>query len=416
MSSDQTQARRLVHRVVRYTAVATLAALLASRMAVAPIAGQSQPREGARTFQSWVNAVTTHVPGELDEPATAIAPWSFAELVAVFPELRNRSWTDRSQLIERGLVLHADIAILNRNASGYNLPAGVGNATLLDDGSAVGQMASTVHWDVARRLINEIPERLDRVRIGRSFYRASGAVLQQWGEYPELTLHLAAGRKVLGDDPVLLLYEGTMRQAYAGPRMQRFFDERRRAEEKGPVTMRSLPPGAGGTIPELPPSFPSIRESRSQAERLFRRALNIDPTLSEARIRLAHLLGDGGRHMDAATELRRLTTGQLPRFLDYYASLVTARTSRARGQLDAARAAFEHAATVYPHAPAPRLGLSELTMAQGKPAESLAQLVSFRTEPPQDAPSATEPWWWIDRVHEPSADALMSDLRQAAAR
>ena len=118
MTSDQTRARCLVHRVVRYTAVATLAAILASRMAAAPIARQSPPRDGARTLQSWVNAVTTHVPGELDDPATAIAPWSFAELVAVFPELRNRSGTDRSQLIERGLVLHADIAILNRNTSG----------------------------------------------------------------------------------------------------------------------------------------------------------------------------------------------------------------------------------------------------------------------------------------------------------
>ncbi len=150
--------------------------------------------------------------------------------------------------------------------------------------------------------------------------------------------------------------------------------------------MRCLPPGAGGgQIPELPPSFPSIRDSRTQAERLFRRALTIDPTLSEARIRLAHLLGDGGRHTEAAAELKRLTTGQLPPFLDYYASLVTARTSRARGELDAARAAFEHAATVYPNAPAPRLGLSELAMAQGRPADSLAQLVFFQRDALQDA-------------------------------
>ncbi len=126
MTSDQTHARRLADRVVRYAAVAMLAAVLASRMDAAPIARQSQPREASRTFQSWINAVTAHVPGELDEPATRVAPWSFAELIAVFPELRNLSWTDRSRLIEQGLVLHADIAILNRNNSGYNLPAGVG--------------------------------------------------------------------------------------------------------------------------------------------------------------------------------------------------------------------------------------------------------------------------------------------------
>src|SRR6187401_740531 len=187
MTSDQTHATRLVHRVVRYAAVAMLAAVLASRMAAAPIARQSLPREASRTLQSWIDAVTTHVPGDLDEPATRVAPWSFADLTAVSSALRNLPWTDRSRLIERGLVLHSDIAVLNRNNSGYNLPAGGARATLLDDGGAVGQMASTVHWDFARRLVNDIPERLDRVRIGRRFYRASGAVLQLWGEYPELT-------------------------------------------------------------------------------------------------------------------------------------------------------------------------------------------------------------------------------------
>ncbi len=105
-------------------------------------------------------------------------------------------------------MLHADVAILNREPAGYNLPAGEANVTLLSDGRAVGQMSGTVHWEFARRLIERAPEGEDRLRIAQTFYRATGAVLQWWGEYPELATHLAAGRRLLGDDPVLLLYEG----------------------------------------------------------------------------------------------------------------------------------------------------------------------------------------------------------------
>jgi len=170
-----------------------------------------------------------------------------------------------------------------------------------------------------------------------------------------------------------------------------------------------MPGGPSPEIPELPPAFPSTRDSRTQAERLFRRALRLDPTLAEARIRLVHVLGDSGRHNDATAELKPLATERLAPFLDYYASLMRARESRALGQLDAARAAFEHAATVFPEASAPKLGLSELAMARGNRAESLAHL---RRETDELPGRTTEPWWWIDRVHEPSAQFLMSELRQ----
>jgi hypothetical protein len=121
------------------------------------------------------------------------------------------------------------------------------------------------------------------------------------------------------------------------------------------------------------------------------------------------MLGDRGRHDEAAAELARLRVDQLPPLLDYYAALLTGREARARGQLDTARGAFERAAKAYPDAPAPRYGLSEIAVARGDRAGALAQLVSR----PAGAPDAAdEPWWWIDRVHEPSAATLMNDFRR----
>jgi tetratricopeptide (TPR) repeat protein len=167
-------------------------------------------------------------------------------------------------------------------------------------------------------------------------------------------------------------------------------------------------PGAR-TPKELPPALPSVGGSRSQAERLFRRALAIEPALAEARVRLAHILSDAGRHNEAAAELRQVAAARRPQFVDYYASLMTGRVSRTRGQLDAARAAFERAAGVYPNAPAPRLALSELALASGNREESLARL---RQAAPSERVDVDEPWWWLDRVHEPSAESLMGEMRR----
>jgi hypothetical protein len=390
------------------TSAMVRAVLLVTMVHVSGAAPRATPAQ-SHDYPNWIEAVETHVPGQPDEAVKRLALWSGGELADVIsafgrPPVRN----DQLRILERALVLHADIAILNRDVRGYNLPAGPGTTILVEDGREIGQMSRTAHWEVARRLIAATPAGIDRTRIATRFYRATAAVLQQWGELPELTTHLTEGRRLLDDDPVLLLYEGTMHQAYAGPRYQRVFDERVRATfPRGGAMYR--PGGGAPTSKELPPALPSVRGSRSQAERLFRRALAVDRTLAEARIRLAHVLSDAGRHAEAAAELKQLGGGLRPPFIDYYASLLTGRVLRTRGQLDAARAAFEHAAGVYPNAPAPRLALSELALARGDREESLARV---RQAAPSARVDVDEPWWWLDRVHEPSAESLVNDMRR----
>ncbi len=57
---------------------------------------------------------------------TRIAPWSLNELDAAVANCARPRPPTRLALVERALVLHADIAILHREAGGYNLPAGPG--------------------------------------------------------------------------------------------------------------------------------------------------------------------------------------------------------------------------------------------------------------------------------------------------
>jgi len=373
------------------------------------------PAEGiaqrtVRDGQAWLDAVRSHVPGERDEAVEQLAPWSLAELQSAARILSRQPDTDRLQLIERALVLHSDVAILNRDINGYNLPPASSGIVLYNDGRTIGETGGTIHWEFARRLLNRAPRGDDRRLLGRRFYRATGAVLQLWGEDPELSTHLVAGRRLLGDDAVLLLYEGTQQLAYSGARAQRFFDERRASLP----ARTSLPPNHGivGQPREalgerVPP--PSVQDSRARAERFFRRALVIDASLVEARIRLAHVLVDANRHDEAAAELEVAARSPLPQLLDYYGSLLLGRAQRARRQFDAARAAFERARSIYPTAPAPRLGLSEVAMTRGDRTRGLEHLLSGATAA---RAAVNEPWWTIDRVHEPSAQTLLADLRR----
>jgi tetratricopeptide (TPR) repeat protein len=368
---------------------------------------------------AWVDAVNSHVPGQHDEAVDLVAPWSWTVLESLYRSVSDRDRVGKFRLIRRALVLHTDIAILSRTAEGYRLPSENRNLTIVDDGRGVGQMSATSHWEFARSLLTRVPEdedEDDRLHVGRVFYRASAAMLQFWGEYPELTLHLDDARRFLGEDAVLLLYEGTQHQAYAGPRVQRFLDERRRAEAlrspKGPIP--GVVGGSSTRAPSVPArELPSAARSRREAARLFRRAISLDPSLDEARVRLAHVLFDDDRPDEARVELDKVSGEAHAPFLGYYKALIEGRVERALGRLDRARIAFERAASIYPNAQAPVYSSSELALAQGDRRGALAQLLR---DPQPTRIEADEPWWWLDRVHAPPADVLIEDMRRDLTR
>src|SRR5690606_3091612 len=151
--------------------------------------------------------------------------------------------------------------------------------------------------------------------------------------------------------PELLLYGGTLHQAYADARVQAFRAQQRR-RRRVPNELQSRMyrrPGIG--VDEEPSSTPEERQAhpddarmpsdasreRKQAEALFRKALERDPGLHEARIRLAHLLIDQGRHEEAMPLLRDALDASLPPFLEYYGALLLGRLHEARGDVAAAR-------------------------------------------------------------------------------
>ncbi len=400
---------RRFRRSTTLRAPALALALIASVTVAVPVAVSFQDVR-ARTFEVWLDAVTTHVPAARDEATVEIARWSRQDLDSVLDALARRQPDEaiRVRTVSRALVLHMDIALLNRTLTGYTLPPDRTTSPLYADGTEVGQMSGTFHWAFARRLIERLPRGDERAGLARDFYRAAAAVLQLWGEQAELAPHLAAAREVIPDDPVLLMYEGTIHQVNADARSQRYFDLIR--ERRNRVRIPNSPtPGPALAQPLSAASAPPTATASLQlAERFLRRALAADPALHEARIRLAHVLHERKRDADALVEVGAALTEELPPSLDYYASLVAGRVYRALGNLDSAAVSFSRALATYPDSRAARTALSELALSRGDRAAARALLAPLAGRLPV---TAEEPWWLVGRVHEPSAQALVYQWR-----
>jgi tetratricopeptide (TPR) repeat protein len=206
-----------------------------------------------------------------------------------------------------------------------------------------------------------------------------------------------------------------MRQAFASPRFQQYLSTRTATESRPSLA----PPGTLGGIQidsrvvVVPRPSPTAPAELGRAEELFRRALERDSGLVEARLRLAHVLGDRGRHKEAREQLLQATRAPLPRLLDYYGSLLLGREEQAAGNGDAARRAFERAAALFPSAKSPRIALSHLALMRGDRQEAVTVLAPAGGATPM---ADEDPWDVIHRLHDPFAHELIARFRQELAR
>jgi tetratricopeptide (TPR) repeat protein len=377
--------------------------VLAGVLAVAPSGPTTEAAHPlSSSLETWLWAVNHHVPGQQDGAVALLAPWSDGELDDVLSDLepyvkgkkprKQLGWTSREDAeaaLERAAVLHAEIAVCHRTSRGYSLPSDGRGSVVVVDGRRVGGESGTVHWMFGRQLLDLVRPN-DKVRL---WYRATSAFLQSWGEYSELEPHLKRARELFPDDAVLLLYDGTLHESYAEPSIQNLFDS---SEDPDPMDRGSVHRAA--------------RELR-EAEDRFERALRIDPTLDEARIRLALVEGARGRHEEAAADLRLSLAKPLPPLFQYLAWLLLGREDEALRRRDEARDAFTRASALYPGAQSPRLALSQMAWDEGDRAAATAAL-NFLGGTPGD-----DPWWSgaRDRAHVRGVDELFAEMRRTLA-
>jgi tetratricopeptide (TPR) repeat protein len=397
-------------------------------------------------LENWLDAIDRHKPGEADASFDEIRPWGpqeFDELLidlnallilmrndretmffrasiggrpptAIFytqpqlERLRGRARNenirnDGNRILKRGALLHTDIAALSpfKTKSPAERPPVRSQRIMIyfDDGRRLGFEGASEHWRVARLLLDRVTPSTSRNNkpdptrdaMVQSWYRVTTA-------YQELTQqyepgHLERALELFPGDAELHFFNGCRHETFASRRIQSVFHS------------ASLPRGVTFGIG-------SERAELRQAEASFRRALENGPNLTEARIRLGHVLALVGRHSDAADELQKALLATDDQLLLYYGHLLLGGELDALGDRKRARDAYERAALLFPRAQSPRLALSQVANRSG---DRRAALDAIRPVlgPPADEFDRADPWWTYHVAQGRSAEVQLAKLRAA---
>jgi tetratricopeptide (TPR) repeat protein len=150
--------------------------------------------------------------------------------------------------------------------------------------------------------------------------------------------------------------------------------------------------------------IPPAAKTNAEAEQLFRRALAIDPSLVEARVRLARLLDLRGRHEEAGVELKT-ALGQNPTgVVAFYAHLFAGRAAQAAGRSDEAAHHYHGALEIFPDAQSALLAASQIALLRSDVADTLAPLARLGA---RSAVFTADPWWQYHLGTGRDADDLL---------
>lgn len=416
----------------------------------------------AAAIQTWVDAVQGHEPGRADSHVITLAGLSYEgreELnagMALFLEtLRTkrisrdagnadaqrimalaRDAGDAGVFLKRAAVLHGDVAangdrvpvierrprasedprvVPGKGATGGRPGAPLPPLLRTDrlgvgqDGQVLGETLASWNWPFARSLLDVLTDGNDAAKdpfVG-AWYHANMAYMFARGLYGDATPHLADAARLLPNDARILFDRGCYAELLGLPMHQEMLSaadivaqrSRVSGQDRGP---QWRPPGSAPAL-----NIPLAETTNADAERLYRRALAIDPSLLEARVRLARLLGLRGRHSDAAAELKTALAGDPAGVIGFYGHLFAGRAAQATGQAAAALAHYKEAQSFFPNAQSALLALSHLAL--------LGADVAAALEPVQRLGGSSEvftadPWWQYYLCSGRDADDLLNAL------
>jgi tetratricopeptide (TPR) repeat protein len=263
---------------------------------------------------------------------------------------------------------------------------------MAEDGEIVGSGIADWNWPFARDLIDRLisPREQGRDPFLGAWYHAVAAYLLQQGFYGDAEDHLTHAAGILPNDARVLFDRASFAEIMGLPKVQAHR-----------TSGQSLPSNV---------HIPSATNANAEAERLFRRALELDPTLVEAHVRIGRLLDTRGAHAEALLELRGALDANPPRIVAFYAHLFAARASLNDGSVRDASNHYRDALSLYPNAQSALLGVSQTALLVADVGGALAPVQQLG---PKSVSLDADPWRQYDLAAGRDADELMRKLRAA---
>lgn len=383
-------------------------------LAAAILSARPARGEDIDALQRWLAAVHEHQPGRRDGAALRIGAWSNKDLDSLSPYLESLTRLlpdpgdpdagahldldrkavesirqlaraeaargDVNRIMKRGALLHADIMMagtarrdrINARQAAREIRSGEQVAVVGLDGEHEGFAVVPRHWSLARQLLDRVhpdPASDDFVRL---WYRATTAYMLQRNQWGDAERHLRHARERLTPDAFIHLDSGCLYEALGSPRAQ---------------SMMSGAEGGGFRF-----STRSTEEYLRLAEMHFKQATVLDPTLIEARVRLGRVLIARGLSSEAVEDLEAASIASSDPVVRYYAVLFLGQANDALARRDAARAAYQRAAALYPMSQVPHLALSLLAREAGDRETAQLALRQFFHAPTEER-IRYDPWW-----------------------
>lgn len=373
--------------------------------------------------ERWLNAINHHAPRTRDE-ALAYA-WDltldaradlndgigffFAALMGDELKIRSafeerlaalgRGQGNPQRFLRRAALFHTDAAVERPPNRWAPPPAAAskrrdqpvsplfrsGRAIIDNDGEDNGRSEKDWNWSFARYLIELSAASPADDSFAVDWYHATAGMMLFAGNYAEAAAHLKRAAELLPNDPFILFDRACLSEVYGLPITQQMLsDDDVVALRQGRTNaLSAFGRESGIPLPEV---------ANEEAERLFRRAIEIDSSLVEARVRLARLLLLRRRYADADSQLAAALSGADDRIVTFYAHLFAGRANRGLGRLDAAARHYRDALQLFPDAQSALLGASQVALLEADvlgavtPVQRLSGL-----SPPRD--DKADPWW-----------------------
>jgi hypothetical protein len=347
----------------------------------------------------WVLAAAAHEPGVLDAPATRIGGWSMNRIADALHDVTRLKHSEAyNAVLARAAMLHADLSLLRRG-DGLPPPPRDSRYTspLFLDGRRIGVSGRDEQLAFARTVIAAMrPPGGDGRAV--QWYRAIGADLAARYWLLDLAQHNEDARRLFPGSAGILFDAGCEAEAITAPRVQ-------------VAVAATVRPSSGPLRPPAGADRLTVGFNLERAAGFYRDALALDPTMTEARVRLGHVLLRQ-RQFNAAAETLAGPPQTADQMVRYFAAMIRGRLSEQTKHPQEARQSYIEAGQLYPAAQSPLLALAALEREQGDDAAATAPMQRLAGLTTTDR-LRDDPWWLYFECNGRNAIGELARLRYA---